>query len=99
MAPAASEGNPEGSGASGRVLADVREGNRHGNGRGYQTAESRHIYRDFVDATANVQITKNEVLVRFQKRAHNPLLLAAGFQDTDLRVPWWSGKRLQLTFT
>ncbi len=36
--------------------------------------------------------------VRFQKRAHNPLLLAAGFQNTDLPIPWLAGRRLRLLF-
>jgi len=63
---------------------------------GYQTAESRHIFRDFIDATASVEITESEILVRFQKRAHNPLLIAAGFHETDVKVPWLSGRRLRL---
>jgi len=67
-------------------------------GHGYQSAESRHIFRDFIDATASVQITGDEILVHFQKRAHNPLLLRAGFQETDVRVPWLSGRRLRLIF-
>jgi hypothetical protein len=67
-------------------------------GHGYQTAESRHIFEDFINASANVQITEREVLVRFQKRAHNPLLLAARIHETDVKVPWLSGRRLQLIF-
>jgi hypothetical protein len=67
-------------------------------GQGYETAKSRHLFRDFVSATASVTLTQREVLVRFQKRAHNPLLLAAGFDRTDLPVPWLGGKRLQLVF-
>jgi len=67
-------------------------------GRGYQEAKAQHIFRDFVDATASVRITENEILVRFQKRAHNPLLIAAGFPKTDIRVPWLGGRRLQLIF-
>ena len=67
-------------------------------GRGYQIAKSQHIFRDFIDATASIHITENEILVRFQKRAHNPLLGAAGFQETDIPVPWLGGKRLQLIF-
>ncbi len=67
-------------------------------GRGYQTAKSQHIFRDFIDATASVQISEDEILVRFQKRAHNPLLIAAGFHETDIRVPWLGGRRLQLIF-
>src|SRR5437879_13648269 len=46
---------------------------------GYQRARSRHLFRDFVDATALVTIEKSALEVHFQKRAHNPLLLAAGF--------------------
>ncbi len=67
-------------------------------GGGYATAESRHIYRDFVQASAQVTITPDTVEVRFGKRAHNPYLLAAGFPDTDVPVPWWHGRRLRLAF-
>ena len=38
-----------------------------------------HLFRDFVDATAVVTIGESEVVIRYQKRAHNPLLVAAGF--------------------
>jgi transposase-like protein len=65
-------------------------------GNGYEAAKSRHLFRDFVDASAAITIDNNEVRVRFQKRAHNPLLTAAGFGDTDVAVPWLRGKRLRL---
>lgn len=68
-------------------------------GSGYTTAESRHIYRDFIQASARVTITADTVEVRFGKRAHNPYLLDAGFADTDIPVPWWQGRRLRLTFS
>jgi hypothetical protein len=48
-------------------------------GNGYATAKSQHIFRDFINAVAHVMVTEPESLERFQKRAHNPLLLAAGF--------------------
>jgi hypothetical protein len=67
-------------------------------GNGYATAKSQHIFRDFINAVANVMITEREIVVRFQKRAHNPLLLAAGFNKTDLPVPWLGNRRLQLVF-
>jgi hypothetical protein len=65
---------------------------------GYETAKSRHLFRDLVDATAQVTITDQEIEVRFQKRAHNPLLLAAGFDQTNVPIPWLDGKRLRLVF-
>ena len=65
---------------------------------GYEKAKSRHLFRDFIDATATVLISKKDITVRFQKRAHNPLLLAAGFDKTDLKIPWLGSKRLHLVF-
>jgi hypothetical protein len=67
-------------------------------GNGYQTAKSRHLFRDFVNATAHISLTETEVCVQFQKRAHNPLLLAAGFAETNTPIPWLGGKRLRLQF-
>jgi len=67
-------------------------------GHGYETAKSRHLFRDFVDATAAVTITAAEIQVRFQRRAHNPLLLAAGFDQIDVPIPWLDKKRLRFVF-
>jgi hypothetical protein len=67
-------------------------------GRGYEQAKSRHLFRDFVDATAAVTITGSEIQVRYHKRAHNPLLIAAGFATTDATIPWLGGRRLRLVF-
>jgi hypothetical protein len=67
-------------------------------GNGYETAKSRHLFRDFVDASASIEITGSDLVVQFQKRAHNPLPVAAGFDSTDVAVPWLGGKRLKLAF-
>ena len=67
-------------------------------GQGYQTATSRHLFRDFVEATAQVHILETEVVVQFQKRAHNPLLLAVSFDKKSLPIPWLGGKRLRFLF-
>lgn len=64
-------------------------------GNGYKTARSQHIFQDFIDATATVTVDQDEVVVRYQKRAHNPLLLAAGFGDTNVPIPWLGGRRLR----
>ena len=67
-------------------------------GRGYERAESRHLFRDFVNATARVRITESEIVVGYHKRAHNPLLIAAGFDTTTAVIPRLGGKRLRLVF-
>ena len=67
-------------------------------GNGSESAKSRHLFREFIDASAGVTITEGQVVVKFQRRAHNPLLVAAGFDKTDVVVPWLGGKRLRLVF-
>lgn len=67
-------------------------------GNGYAEAKADHLFRDLVDATATVTITASEIVVTFQKRAHNPLLLATGLDRTATPVPWLGGKRLRLSF-
>lgn len=67
-------------------------------GNGYQRAKSRHLFRDFINAIAQIRLGEHDIVVRFQKRAHNPLLLAADFANTDVAIPWLGGKRLRLIF-
>jgi hypothetical protein len=67
-------------------------------GDGYETAKSRHIFRDFIEATALVTIQEHSIQVKFQKRAHNPYLTAAGFSKKETVVPWLGKKRLSLVF-
>ncbi len=49
-------------------------------------------------AVAHVMIDEREITMRFRKRAHNPLLLAAGRAKADVSVPWLGKKRLRLLF-
>lgn len=65
-------------------------------GQGYERAKSRTIFRDFVDATAMVDISAQQITVHFQKRAHNPLLLNSGFDKKMVKVPWLGNRTLQI---
>ncbi len=67
-------------------------------GNGYATAKSAHLFRDFINGSAHIAITEHDILVRFQKRAHNPLLMAAGFHETEVRIPWLANKKLRFLF-
>jgi hypothetical protein len=65
--------------------------------RGYADAQARVIFRDLIDMPATVDVTEKEVQVRFDRRAHLPIVLASGLLDTAVEVPWWNGMRLRLT--
>jgi len=67
-------------------------------GHGYEVAKSRHLFRDFIDASAMIAVDERTICVQFQKRAHSPLLIAAGFDKTDIRIPWLGNRRLQFLF-
>jgi transposase len=67
-------------------------------GNGYEIAKSRHLFRDLINASATLTIAKETITVRFQRRAHNPLLVAAGFHETKVAIPWLSGRQLRLMF-
>jgi len=66
--------------------------------QGYERAKSRTIFRDFIDAHATVDLRERDVTVRFQKRAHSPLLLKAGFDKKHPAIPWLNNKKLNLLF-
>jgi transposase len=63
--------------------------------RGYDDAQARQIFRDLIDMSADVAITKREVAVRFHRRAHLPIVLASGLFNKSFRVPWWCGRPLR----
>lgn len=65
-------------------------------GNGYKTARTKTLHHRFVNAAATISITDHEIIVKFQKRANNPLLRAAGVEETTVPVPWLGNKRLKI---
>jgi hypothetical protein len=45
---------------------------------------------------ADIAIRSAEVIVRFHRRAHLPIVLASGLFDKPISVPWWNGLHLRL---
>jgi hypothetical protein len=67
-------------------------------GNGYEIAKSRHLFHELINASAGIWITDKAIVVKFQRRAHNPLLLTAGFTKMNVAIPWLGGKQLRLVF-
>ena len=65
--------------------------------RGYADSQARQIFRDLVDMPADIEITERQVLVRFHRRAHLPIVIASGLLDQPVEVPWWNGAKLRLS--
>jgi hypothetical protein len=67
-------------------------------GREYEHAQAKKIFRNLLDVSATVNITDEEVLVRLDKRAHNPYLVSSGLANTSTPMPWFGGKTLVISF-
>src|SRR4029453_1082198 len=67
-------------------------------GRGYEEAKGGLFFRIFMDAVGLITLSDDVIQVQYQKRAHNPLLFAAGFGTTDVPDPWLRNKRLRFVF-
>ncbi len=65
--------------------------------RGYHDAQARQIFRDLIDMPADIEITGTEVIVRFHRRAHLPIILASSLLDKPVNIPWWNQRPLRLT--
>lgn len=65
--------------------------------RGYADAQARQIFRDLIDAPADIAITDKEVVVAFHRRAHLPIIRASQLLDRPVNVPWWGGRPLRMT--
>jgi hypothetical protein len=65
--------------------------------RGYRDAQARQLFRDIVDSPATITITEGEVLVKFHRRAHLPIILASDLINQSISVPWWNDYSLHLT--
>jgi hypothetical protein len=65
--------------------------------RGYRDAQARQLFRDIVDSPATVSIKEGEIIVKFHRRTHLPIILASGLVNQPIPVPWLNNYTLQLT--
>ncbi len=67
-------------------------------GNGKRNAKPRALFRNFVKAPADITIGKDSIDVRIGRRANNPFLLNASYDETDIAVPWLGNRRLRISF-
>jgi hypothetical protein len=68
-------------------------------GREYQQATAKKIFRNLLDVSATVEVLQDDVVVRLDKRAHNPYLVASRLADEPTPMPWFGGKHLVIRFS
>ncbi len=67
-------------------------------GREYPRAQAKKIFRNLLDVSATVTVQEQEVIVKLDKRAHNPFLVSSGLADKPTAMPWFGDKRLLIRF-
>jgi hypothetical protein len=67
-------------------------------GRDYRQATAKTMFRNLLDVSATVEVLDHEVVVTFDKRAHNPYLVASGLADQPTPMPWFGAKPLRLRY-
>ena len=67
-------------------------------GREYQRGQAKKIFRNLLDVSATVAVEEHEVIVKLDKRAHNPFLVSSGLADKPTPMPWFGDKRLVIRF-
>jgi len=66
--------------------------------RGYEKADPKKLYRLFVATEGTVRTTPDELVVRFEKRSHNPILREAALDREPTPIPWLGGQRIRFVF-
>ena len=75
------------------VLADLLYRRLAERLKGFRQTGPSKLFRKFVDARGDIEITEKAVIVRLGKQAHNPLLKEAELTEPT-RLVLWLGRRL-----
>jgi hypothetical protein len=67
--------------------------------RGYGGAAPKQLYRRFVETAGSIEIRRKDIVVRFDRRSHNPVIREAAFDRVPVRVPWLDNRSLKFTFS
>ena len=65
--------------------------------RGYEQSGAEVIFRKFIDTPARIFIQPEEIEVRLNKRANNPILIESGFVNVPFQLPWLQNRTVRIT--
>jgi len=56
--------------------------------RGFENAAPKQLFRKFVETSGTIEIEKDRIVVRFDRRCHNPILREAALDQSNQTIPW-----------
>ena len=66
--------------------------------RGYEKAAPKQLYRLCVETAGTVKVGDEEIVVRFDRRSHNPILREAALDREAGPIPWLRDRRIRFAF-
>jgi len=63
--------------------------------RGFEECNAPRIFRHFIRGKGQITVRKDDVIVRFPKRAHNPVLRSMDWTNLPDRATWLGNRRLR----
>ena len=62
--------------------------------KGFEKAAPKQLYRRFVETAGSVEVEADRVVVRFDRRSHNPILREAALDRDAPGIPWLHGRKI-----
>jgi hypothetical protein len=66
--------------------------------RGFEKASPKQLYRRFVETAGLVEVEEGRVVVRLDRRSHNPVLREAALDREHLPVPWLGDRYISFVY-
>jgi hypothetical protein len=67
--------------------------------KGFEKAAPKQLYRRFVETAGLVEVEADRVVVRFDRRSHNPTLREAALDRDAPAIAWLQGRKLNFIYT
>jgi transposase len=64
----------------------------------YRKATAKKIFNNLLDVGGLIDISRREIAVTLDKRAHNPYLVDSGLTDQPTKMPWLGNRKLVIRF-
>ena len=66
--------------------------------RGFEECRASTVFRKFINMKADVAIRDGDIIVKFPRRAHNPIIKAAQLDKAPSNISWLGNRRMLFEF-
>jgi hypothetical protein len=67
--------------------------------KGFEKAHAKQLYRRFVETAGVVEVTQDRIVVRLDRRSHNPILREAALDQGNESIPWLGNRSVRFEYS